>query len=128
MTGINTPPLAQKIFDRFRPLVVDDGIRDVAHLVPLPANDRLHAGFVYGGIVRDALENFAEGGHFTRFEAVQVELVVESPEQVNAEAHEGGGIVDGHGAAACHADIDIGQGGDQLLDGVCFGQHVGTAQ
>ena len=42
----NAAALAQKIFNRIRAFVVDDGFRDIAHLVALAANHRLDTGLI----------------------------------------------------------------------------------
>ena len=76
MSGIDAAPLAEKVLYRIRPFVIDDSFRHIPDLVPLTSYDRFYTGLVDGRVVRDALEHLSESGHFSRLEALEVNLVV----------------------------------------------------
>jgi len=79
MPRVDASPLAQKVVDRLRTLIVDDGLRYIPYPIPLTADKRLNAGFVHSRVRRNAVEDLAKGDHLACLEALEVDLVVLVP-------------------------------------------------
>src|SRR5579863_573443 len=110
MARIDTASLFQKVMHRQRPFIIDDALWLVNQLVAKLGNQGLYRNFINGAVGWNTGNHVAKGDDFAQLGCDASQPVVQTPEEVDCVSHEGGRVVDWHGAPSHHANPGVLEG------------------